>query len=72
LVAVAGAEARCSRVTAQGEGLTKELAQDMAKMNLEFAVVSKGAKSAGKVSYKCGAPGPLSLTSCKAMQRACT
>jgi hypothetical protein len=44
----------------------------MAKMNLEFAVVSKGAKSAGKVSYKCGAPGPLFLTSCKAMQRACT
>ena len=67
-----GAEAACSRVVVKGEGLTKEIARDVAKMNLEFAVTSKGAKSAGKVAYTCGTSGPLMLNSCTAKQRACT
>ena len=41
-------------------------------MNLEFAVAAKGAKAAGKAALKCGAPGPLLLTSCTAKQRACS
>ena len=72
LVAGTNVQAACSRVSAQGEGLTKELAQEMAKMNLEFTVATKGAKSSGKVAMKCGAPGPLLLTSCTAKQRACS
>lgn len=65
-------QAACSRVSAQGEGITKEIATEVAKMNLEFAVATKGAKAAGKVATKCGAPGPLLLTSCTAKQRACS
>lgn len=72
LVAGTDAEAACSRVSAKGEGLTKELAQEMAKLNLNFAIAGKGAKAAGKVSYKCGGPGMLLLTSCTAKQRACS
>lgn len=72
LIAGTDVQAACNRVSAQGEGVTKELAQGMAKINLDFAVSSKGAKSAGKVAYKCGAPGPLLLTSCTAKQRACS
>ena len=44
----------------------------MTKMNLEFAVLAKGAKASGKAALKCGAPGPLMLTSCPGKQRACT
>ena len=72
LVAGTPAQAACSSVSVKGEGLTKEIAQEVTKMNLEFAVVAKGAKAAGKVALKCGAPGPLLLTSCTAKQRACT
>jgi hypothetical protein len=72
LVAVTDVQAACMRVSAQGEAVTKELARDMAKVNLDFAVAAKGAKAAGKVDYRCGAPGPLLWTSCTAKQRACT
>jgi hypothetical protein len=73
-LALAGtaAQAACSSVKVTGEGLTKEIAQEVTKMNLEFAVAAKGAKAAGKAALKCGAPGPLLLTSCTAKQRACT
>jgi hypothetical protein len=72
LLAMPVAEAACMRVSAKGEGITKELAQGMAKMNLEMAVASKKAKASGKVAYKCGGPGPLLFTSCTAKQRACS
>lgn len=72
LVTVPNAEAACTRVSAAGEGLTKELATEMAKMNLEFALMSKGAKASGRVAMKCGSPGPLLLTSCTAKQKACS
>jgi len=72
LVAGTAAQAACSSVRVTGEGLTKEIAQEVTKMNLEFAVASKGAKAAGKAALKCGAPGPLLLTSCTAKQRACS
>jgi hypothetical protein len=66
------ASAACSRVTAQGEAVTKELATEMAKINLNFAIATKSAKGSGAVKVSCGAPGPLAWTSCKAQQRACT
>lgn len=66
------AEARCNRVVAKGEGLTKEIARDMAKMNLQFAVASKGAKASGPVAYRCGTSGPMKFNSCTARQRACS
>lgn len=72
LVVGTDVQAACSRVSAQGEAVTKEIARDVAKINLDFAVSAKGAKSAGKVAYKCGAPGPLLWTSCTAKQRACS
>ena len=72
LLAVTGVEAACTRVSAQGEAITKEIAGEMAKMNLEFAVAAKVAKAAGKAALKCGAPGPLLLTSCTAKQKACS
>jgi hypothetical protein len=72
LVAVPSADAACNRVSAKGEGLTKELAQEMAKMNLEFAVASKGQKASGRVAMKCGSPGTMMLTACTARQRACS
>jgi hypothetical protein len=67
-----GVEAACGRVAVKGEAITPELAREVAKMNLEFAVMDKKAKASGPVAYKCGAPGPLLLTSCTAKQRACT
>jgi hypothetical protein len=68
-----GAEAaRCNRVAVKGEGITPEIAREMAKMNLEFAVMEKNAKAAGPVAYKCGTSGPFMLNSCTARQRACT
>jgi hypothetical protein len=74
--AVAGfavaAEARCTRTSAVGEGLTPEIAKEMAKINLDFTVSSKGAKASGPVAFKCGAPGMLLLTSCTAKQRTCS
>ncbi len=73
--AVAGfamaAEAKCARTSAVGEGLTPEIAKEMAKINLDFTVSSKGAKSSGPVAYKC-APGMLLLTSCTAKQKTCS
>jgi hypothetical protein len=66
------ASAACSRVTAQGEAITKELATEMAKINLNFAIASKNAKGKGAVKVTCGAPGPLAWTSCKAQQSACS
>lgn len=71
-MAVIDVQAACTRVSAQGEALTKELATEMAKINLEFTVAAKGAKSAGPVQTKCGAPGMLLMTSCTAKQRACS
>lgn len=72
LVAGTDVQAACSRVSAKGEALTKEIATEMAKVNLGFAIAAKGAKAAGKASYTCGAPGPLLWTSCTAKQRACS
>lgn len=71
VVAGTEVEARCARTSAQGDGVTKELAQGMAKINLDFAIAGKAAKSAGPVQYKC-APGMLLLTACTATQRTCT
>jgi len=70
-VAVSDVQAACMRVSAQGEGLTKELATEMAKINLDFANMLKGAKGAGPVRTTCQ-PGMLMLTSCTARQRACS
>jgi hypothetical protein len=69
--AVTEVQAACTRVSAQGEGLTKELATEMAKINLDFAIMLKGAKGAGSVRTTCQ-PGILMLTSCTARQRACS
>jgi hypothetical protein len=71
VVAASEAQAACMRISAQGEGLTKELATEMAKINLDFAIMLKGAKSSGQVRTTC-APGVLMLTTCTAKQRACT
>lgn len=71
-VAVDGAQAACSRVSASGEGLTKELATEMAKINLGFAIMSKGAKGSGPVRAASCSQGMLMLTSCTVRQRACT
>ncbi len=65
------AQGKCSRVQAQGEGVTKEIATEMAKMNLSFTIATKGSKASGAASVTCGAPGPLMWTSCVARQRAC-
>jgi hypothetical protein len=65
------AQGKCSRVRAQGEGITKEIATEMAKMNLNFRIATKGSKATGAASVTCGAPGPLLWTSCVAQQRAC-
>jgi len=72
VVATSDVQAACSRVSAQGEGLTKELAAEMAKINLDFAIMTKGTKAAGPVQTSCGAPGPLLLTTCTAKQKACS
>ncbi len=65
------AQGKCSRVQAQGEGITKELATEVAKMNLNFSIATKGSKATGAAKVTCGAPGPLMWTSCVAQQRAC-
>lgn len=72
LVGAGSAQAACSRVSASGEGLTKELATEMAKINLDFAVMSKGAKASGPVSAAKCSPGTLMLTKCSVRRRACT
>jgi hypothetical protein len=71
VVAISDVQAACSRVSAQGEGLTKELATEMAKINLDFAIMTKGAKGSGAVRTTC-APGMMMLTACTSKQRACT
>jgi len=63
------AEAACSRVSATGFGIAKEMAMEMAKMNLELAVSASGQKARGRVHYKC--TGPMLLAECKASRRAC-
>lgn len=70
-VAVTEVQAACSRVSAQGEGLTKELATEMAKINLDFAFMTKGVKGSGPVRTTCG-PGVMLLTACTAKQKACS
>ncbi len=72
VVAAGGVQAACSRVSATGEALTKELATEVAKMNLDFALMTKGTKGSGPVQTTCGAPGPLFLTTCTAKQKACS
>lgn len=72
LVSVPHVQAACSRVSAQGEAITKELATEMAKINLDFAIMIKGAKGSGPVRTTCGEPGPLMFTSCTAKQKACS
>ena len=59
LVAGTAAQAACSTVSVKGEALTKEIAQEVTKMNLEFAVMAKGAKAAGKAAVKCGCARPV-------------
>jgi hypothetical protein len=71
-VAVDSAQAACSRVAASGEGLTKELATEMAKINLDFAIMTKGAKGSGPVGAAKCSQGTLMLTSCTVRRRACT
>jgi hypothetical protein len=71
VAAASDAQAACMRISAQGEGLTKELATEIAKINLDFAIMLKGAKGSGPVRTTC-APGILMLTACTAKQRACT
>ena len=71
-VAIDSAQAACSRVSASGEGLTKELATEVAKINLGFAIMTKGAKGSGPVSVGRCSQGVLMLTSCTVRQRACT
>lgn len=70
VVATAEAKAKCYAVRAQGEGLTKELATEMAKINLNFSIAAKGTKATGPVRVSCS-PGAMVLTSCVAQQRAC-
>jgi hypothetical protein len=64
------AEAKCARTSAAGFGIAKELAMEMAKMNLEIAISTAGQKARGKVGYKC--TGPMLLSECTASQRACS
>jgi len=70
-VAGTEAQARCSSVSVQGEGLTKELATEMDKIHLDFTIAMKGTKASGPVRTTC-APGMLLLTACTAKQRACS
>jgi hypothetical protein len=64
------AEAKCTRVSATGFGIAKEMAMEMAKMNLEMAVSLSGQKAKGRTAYKC--TGPMLLSECKATRRACS
>lgn len=63
------AEAKCSRMSATGFGIAKEMAMEMAKMNLDVAISTAGQKAKGRVDYKCS--GPVLLAECKASRRAC-
>jgi hypothetical protein len=64
------AEAACSRASATGFGLAKEMAMEMAKMNLDAAIAAKGQKASGRTSYKCS--GPMLMSECTATRRACS
>lgn len=64
------AEAKCARMSASGFGVAKELAMEMAKMNLEIAISTSGQKAKGKTDYKC--TGPVLLSECTASRRACS
>jgi hypothetical protein len=68
LIGSTSADARCTRASAMGYGLGPEMAKEMAKMNLDAGVASKGMKARGRVAYKCTMP---VMTECKAVQRAC-
>ncbi len=63
------AEAKCSRASATGFGLAKDMAMEMAKMNLDAAIMASGQKARGRVSYKC--TGPMLMAECSASRRAC-
>lgn len=69
LVASTAAEARCSRASAKGFGITQDMARDMAKMNLDAGIAAKGQKSGGRTHYKCS--GPMIMSECTATRRAC-
>jgi hypothetical protein len=64
------AEAKCARTSAYGLGVAKEMAMEMAKMNLDLAISLSGQKAKGRVHYKC--TGPMLLSECKASRRACS
>jgi hypothetical protein len=68
LVVGTPAEARCSRASAMGFGVTQAMAMDFARMNLDAGIAAKGQKARGRVHYKC--TGPL-LSECRASRRAC-
>lgn len=72
-IALAGtqAEAKCARTSASGFGVAKELAKEMAKMNLEIAISTAGQKAKGRIGYKCTGP-PVLLSECTASQLACS
>jgi hypothetical protein len=63
------AQAKCSRAKAEGWGLDKMVAMEMAKMSLDTAVTMSGATAKGKVTYKCSAP---AFTECTASRRVCS
>ena len=65
-----GAQAKCERMSATGFGVAKEMAMEMAKMNLDMAITSAGQKSRGRTDYKCS--GPVLMAECKASRRACS
>jgi len=64
------AQAKCGRVNAEGFGVAKELAMEMAKMNLEIAISLSGQKARGPVHSRC--TGPMLLSECKVSRRACS
>jgi hypothetical protein len=64
------AEAKCAQMSAYGMGVAKEMATEMAKMNLELAISLSGQKAKGRVNVKC--TGPMLLSECKASRRACS
>ncbi len=58
LVAGTAAQAACSSVSVKGEGLTKEIAQEVTKMNLEFAVARQGRQGGRQGSPQVWRTGP--------------
>jgi hypothetical protein len=64
------AQAKCARVSAEGFGVAKELAMEMAKMNLEIAISMSGQKARGRLHSRC--TGPMLLSECKVSRRACS